>query len=436
MGDRSERLFERAKQLMPGGVNSPVRAFSSVGGTPRFIERARGARLWDADGNELVDLIGSWGAMIVGHAHPAVVEEIERAARSGTSFGTPCEAEIELAQEIISRVPSVERVRMVNSGTEAVMSALRLARAATGRSLVIKLEGCYHGHADPLLVRAGSGVATLGLPDSPGVPPSAARETLVAPFGDREAMEALFARHGDGVACVILEPIAGNMGVVEPPEGYLRFVRDLTRRHGALLVFDEVMTGFRVARGGAQELVGVTPDLTTFGKVIGGGLPVGAYAGPASLMDRVAPAGPVYQAGTLSGNPLAMAAGLATMRLLDRAAYEGLEAAGRRLEMGLHTAIDSVGTPATINRAGSMLTLFLGASSVTDFASARGADHGAYGRFFHEMLVRGVHLPPSGYEAWFLSLAHDEATIDGVVAAAREALHASVAAQAGHDATS
>ncbi len=418
--ERSEAAFARAARLMPGGVSSPVRAFGAVGGTPRFVRRASGARVWDVDGNELIDLVGSWGAMIAGHAHPAVVEAVERAARDGTSFGMPCEAEAALAAEIADRMPSVERARFVSSGTEAVMSAVRLARAATGREVIVKLEGCYHGHADGLLAKAGSGLATFGLPGSPGVPAEASRHTITLPFGDVGAMAEVFERHGASIAAVVLEPIAGNMGLVPPPEGYLESVRTLTADHGALLVFDEVMTGLRVSRGGAQELFGVAPDLTTLGKVIGGGLPVGAYGGRADLMSLVAPEGPVYQAGTLSGNPLGMAAGLATLSLLDAAAYDRLERAGRALEEGLRGALESEWEgPVAVQRVGSMLTAFFGADQVRDFAGASAADHAAFGRFFHAMLGRGVHLPPSGYEAWFLSLAHGPGEIETIIEAAR-----------------
>ena len=425
MSDSSENLFERARQLMPGGVNSPVRAFGSVGGTPRFISRAEGCYLFDADGRRYVDYIGSWGPMIAGHAHPAVRQALEQALRRGTSFGTPSALEVELAGEIVSRVRSIEKVRMVNSGTEAVMSALRLARAVTGRDKFIKFEGCYHGHADALLVKAGSGVATLGLPDSPGVTVGATQDTLSAVYNDLDSVERHFDQSGDQIAGLIVEPIAGNMGVVPPRGGFLEGLRQLTKDHSALLIFDEVMTGFRVARGGAQELYAVTPDITTLGKVIGGGLPVGAYGGPSKIMDHVAPAGAVYQAGTLSGNPLAMAAGLATLGLLDEQAYHRLETQAARLEQGLADLLTQAQVPACLQRVGSMVTLFFGPSSVTDFSDARAADHQRFAGFFQAMLAGGVHLPPSGYEAWFISLAHLDDDIEFTLSCASRALKSS-----------
>ncbi len=360
--------------------------------------------------------------MIAGHAAPEVVEAIHEAARRGTSYGTCCPAEVALAAEIVDRVPGVEKVRMVNSGTEAVMSAVRLARAATGRDRLVKFAGCYHGHADAMLVKAGSGVATLGLPDSPGVPQEAAAATLTAKYNDLDSVAALFDCRGDEIAAIIVEPIAGNMGVVPPDEGFLAGLRRVASAHGALLIFDEVMTGFRVARGGAAERFGVTPDLLTFGKIIGGGLPVGAYGGAAPFMDLIAPAGPVYQAGTLSGNPLAMAAGLATLRSLDDAAYTALEASAMRLEAGLREALRETGLCGTVQRVGSMLTLFFGVEQVRNFEGAVAADHAMFGAFFREMLQRGVLLPPSGYEAWFLSLAHDERIVAETLRAAEESM--------------
>ena len=420
--DSSEELFARAVELMPGGVNSPVRAFRGVGGTPRFIREARGATLTDVDGRTYVDYVGSWGPMILGHADPELVEALRDALARGTSYGAPTRLEIEMAEEIVDAVPSVEMVRMVNSGTEATMSALRLARGVTGRSKIVKFEGCYHGHGDSLLVKAGSGVATLGLPDSPGVPAPVAANTLTAPFNDPDALGQIFDAHGPDIAAVIVEPVAGNMGCVPPREGYLQHMRDLTRRHGALLVFDEVMTGFRLARGGAQELFGVTPDITTLGKIIGGGLPVGAYGASREIMEHVAPAGPVYQAGTLSGNPLAMTAGLVTLRRLrDEAVYERLERAGARLVEGMTEAAREAGVPVVTNRVGSMWTTFFTDEPVTDWTSASRADRAAFGRFFHAMLAEGVYLAPSQFEAGFISLAHADELIDRTVEAARRA---------------
>jgi glutamate-1-semialdehyde 2,1-aminomutase len=417
----SDQLFARARELMPGGVNSPVRAFGAVSGTPRVIRRGRGCRLEDVDGRSYLDYVGSWGAMILGHGDPAVKEAVARALEDGTSFGTASERELELAEEIVARVPSIKKLRMVSTGTEAVMSAVRLARAATGRRLIVKFDGGYHGHSDGLLAKAGSGLATAGLPASPGVTEGAARDTLSLPYNDVASVEHAFAEAGREIAAVLVEPVAGNMGVVPPQDGFLAALRRVSQGHGALLIFDEVITGFRVARGGAQELYGVTPDLTTLGKIVGGGLPAAAYGGRAELMAMVAPEGPVYQAGTLSGNPLAMAAGVATLRRLDAAAYARLEAAASRLAEGLQTLANEAGLPAVIQRVGSMLTLFFRAEPVRDFEEARGADHARFAAFFHEMLARGVHLPPSGYEAWFLSLAHDDAALEATLLAARAA---------------
>lgn len=424
-GTESQRWFDRARTVMPGGVNSPVRAFRAVGGTPPVIRQAEGCRLVDVDGRAYVDYVGSWGAMIAGHAHPEVVRRVSEAVAKGSSFGTSSTAEILLAEEIRRRVPFAEKIRMVNSGTEAVMSAIRLARAATGRSMVVKFDGGYHGHADGVLVRAGSGPATLGLADSPGVTPAAARDMLSIPYNDPHAVEAALAAFPDAVAAVIVEPVAGNMGVVPPEPTFLRHLREITSRYGALLIFDEVMTGFRVARGGAAERYAVKPDLVTFGKIIGGGFPVGAFAGPAGVMDRLAPDGPVYQAGTLSGNPVAMTAGLATLELLDESTYSQLESASARLEQGIRDALEDARVPATVHRVASMLTLFFTDRPVRNFDDARRADHARFARFFHAMLDSGAHLPPSGYEAWFVSLAHADDVIDFTVDCVRKALRSS-----------
>jgi glutamate-1-semialdehyde 2,1-aminomutase len=419
----SEELFARAQRLLPGGVDSPVRAFRAVGGTPRFLVRGEGARVLDADGNSYIDYLGSWGPLIHGHAPPAVVEAIVAAARDGTSFGAPTPREVELAELVTGAFPSVEMVRFVNSGTEATMSALRLARAFTGRDTILKFDGCYHGHADGLLVKAGSGPLSLGAPDSPGVPADMARHTLSVRYNDLAAVEAAFAAQPEAIAAVIVEPIAGNMGLVPPADGFLAGLREVTRRHGALLVFDEVITGFRVAFGGAQERYGVQPDLTCLGKVLGGGLPVGAYGGRREIMERMAPAGPVYQAGTLSGNPLAMAAGCAALRLLYGGdAYARLEALAAPLAEGLEAAAAAAGVPARVARVGSMLTLFFTDAPVVDYDTARTADTGRYARFFHGMLERGVYLPPSQFEVCFVSLAHTEADVEATVQAARAAL--------------
>jgi glutamate-1-semialdehyde 2,1-aminomutase len=420
--DNSEQLFARAVELMPGGVNSPVRAFRGVGGTPRFIREARGATMTDEDGRTYIDYVGSWGPMILGHADGEVTEAIREALARGTSYGAPTRLEIEMAEEIVDAVPSVEMVRMVNSGTEATMSAIRLARGATGRDKIVKFEGCYHGHGDSLLVKAGSGVATLGLPDSPGVPARLAENTITAPFNDAAALERVFDEHGRSVAACIIEPVVGNMGCVPPAGGYLQAVRDVTERHGALLIFDEVMTGFRLARGGAQALYDVRPDITTLGKIIGGGLPVGAYGASRALMREIAPAGPVYQAGTLSGNPLAMTAGLATLRRLrDPTVYERLERAGARLTAGLAEAARDAGLETTTNRVGSMWTSFFNPGPVTDWTSAARSDRDSYGRFFHAMLAEGVYLAPSQFEAAFIGLAHTDELLDRTVEAARKA---------------
>jgi glutamate-1-semialdehyde 2,1-aminomutase len=417
-------LFDEAKKYIPGGVNSPVRAFKSVGGSPVFLQSASGARVRDVRGKEYIDYVLSWGPMIVGHTNPRVVEAVQQQAALGTSFGAPCEAETELARMICERVPACERVRFVSSGTEATMSAIRLARGATSRDEVIKVEGCYHGHVDALLVQAGSGVMTLGIPGSPGVPAALAGLTHVVPFNDVEALAKLLTERGDKIACIIVEPIAGNMGVIPPSPGYLEQVRALTREHGALMILDEVMTGFRVHRSCAQGLYGIEPDLSTFGKVIGGGLPAAAYGGRAELMQQVAPTGPVYQAGTLSGNPLAMRAGIETLKILDEpGAYEKLEQMSARLEAGLAAAADTAGLRVTLNRVGSMMTGFFNDGPVTDYAAAAASDTERYAKFFHGMLQRGVYLAPSQFEAAFLSLNHGEREVDETIQSAKEVLH-------------
>ncbi len=416
---RSEELFNRAQQVIPGGVNSPVRAFKAVGGKPLFIQRGEGSRIWDADGKEYIDYIGSWGPLIFGHRSPEVLRALNQTLTIGTSFGAPTEGEVELAELITSILPSIDKVRLVNSGTEATMSAIRLARGFTGRERIVKFDGCYHGHGDSLLVRAGSGVATFGLPDSPGVPQSLAELTTVLPYNDQGALKNEFDRRGKEIAGVIVEPIAGNMGCVAPRRGFLELLRDVTKRSGSVLIFDEVMTGFRVALGGAQQLYGVAPDLTTLGKVIGGGLPVGAYGGRAEIMDRVAPAGPVYQAGTLSGNPLAVSAGLATLKRLQREdPYGRLEARGASLQRSLLDIATKFDVPVRLNRVGSMLTLFFSDREVTDFASAKTSDLQKFNAFFHAMLDQGIYLPPSQFEVAFISAAHTESDIDQTIKAA------------------
>jgi glutamate-1-semialdehyde 2,1-aminomutase len=405
---RSEDLFARARTVIPGGVDSPVRAFGGVGGTPVFIDRGEGAFLIDVDGNRYIDLVQSWGALLFGHARPEIVEAAVRAAAKGTSFGTPTVGEVELAQRIVDAIPSVEQVRLVNSGTEAAMSAIRLARGATGRDLVVKFEGCYHGHSDSLLAKgAGSGLATLGIPSSPGVTEGSAKDTLTAPFNDLEAVRAIFAERGDEVAVLVVEPVAANMGVVPPVPGFLEGLRELCNEHGALLLFDEVITGFRIALGGAQTVYGVTPDLTALGKVMGGGFPCAAFGGPATLMERLAPTGPVYQAGTLSGNPVAVAAGIAALDLARTTdPYPGLEATADVLTDGIAAAFAAAEIPVTINRAGSMFSVFFADGPIRNFSDAGGASHDRYARLFHHLLAAGVYLPPSGYELWTLSTTH------------------------------
>jgi glutamate-1-semialdehyde 2,1-aminomutase len=419
---RSEELFSRAQEVIPGGVNSPVRAFRAVGGKPLFIQRGEGSRIWDVDGREYIDYVGSWGPLIFGHRSPEVLLALDHALKIGTSFGAPTEGEVELAELITSILPSIDKVRLVSSGTEATMSAIRLARGFTGRERIVKFDGCYHGHGDSLLVRAGSGVATFGLPDSPGVPHGLAELTTVLPYNDERALKIEFEKRGREIAGVIVEPIAGNMGCVAPRPGYLELLRDLTKRSGSVLIFDEVMTGFRVALGGAQQLYGIRPDLTTLGKVIGGGLPVGAYGGRADIMDRVAPAGPVYQAGTLSGNPLAVSAGLATLRRLQKEdPYGRMEQRGANLQKALISAAGKHTVPVRVNRIGSMLTLFFTDREVTDFESARASDLNRFNTFFHAMLAEGIYLPPSQFEVAFISAAHTESDIDHTIKAATRA---------------
>ncbi|MBN2449280.1 MAG: glutamate-1-semialdehyde 2,1-aminomutase [Lentisphaeria bacterium] len=420
---RSEALWQTARMLIPGGVNSPVRAFGAVGGTPVFADHASGSVLVDVDGNRYIDYVMSWGPLILGHAPPAVIKAVREACGRGTSFGMPTAGENELAQAIVNCVPGIEKVRLVSSGTEAAMSALRLARGYTRRDFVIKFEGCYHGHVDGLLAAAGSGVATFAVPDTAGVPAGYAEKTLVAPYNDLDAAAAVFDAFPGQIAGVIVEPVAGNMGVVAPAPGFLEGLREQTRRHGALLVFDEVITGFRLGLGGAQELYGVIPDLTVLGKIIGGGLPAAAYGGRAEIMDALAPGGPVYQAGTLSGNPLAVAAGLAALReLIAAPPYASLEARAAFLAEGLGEAAQDAGIPVWQNRVGSMQTLFFADTPVTDYASAKTADARRYARFFHAMLARGVALAPSQFEACFVSTAHSEEDLERTIAAAREAL--------------
>ena len=421
--DQSRKLQKRAEMMIPGGVNSPVRAFRAVGGDPPFVVRGQGCRIWDADENEYLDYISSWGPLILGHAAPVVIEALGAALRNGTSFGASTPAEADLAELVISAFPSIEKVRFVSSGTEATMSAIRLARAYTKRSYIVKFEGCYHGHADSLLVKAGSGVATLGIPGSAGVPEEFTQFTLALPYNDPDALEEAFRKFKHQIACVIVEPVVGNMGCVPPARGYLEALRAVTSKDGAVLIFDEVMTGFRVAFGGAQELYTLQPDLTTMGKIIGGGLPVGAYGGPSVIMDLVAPLGPMYQAGTLSGNPLAMAAGYAQLRYLKEhpGIYGQLDTLSGQLVAGVAAAAKAAAVPMTHNRVGSMFTWFFTPGPVTDWNSASKSDTEAFGRFFRNMLEGGIYLPPSQYEAAFLSAAHTEQDVQKTIAAAKHA---------------
>lgn len=419
--NKSISLFQEAQTLLPGGVDSPVRAFRAVGGQPLFIDCGKGPYLYDVDGNRYIDYVLSWGPLITGHAHPNVVKAIQDAALKGTSYGAPSPLEIELAKRVMEFMPNIEMIRFVNSGTEATMSALRLARAFTKRDKIIKFDGCYHGHADLLLVQAGSGVATLGLPDSPGVPADTVKDTLVADFNSLDSVEALFQKYPEQIAAIIVEPVAGNMGVVPPVPGFLQGLRVITQREGALLIFDEVMTGFRVHKGGAQALYNVKPDLTTLGKVIGGGLPVGAYGGRKEIMQMVAPAGPMYQAGTLAGNPLAMSAGLATLELIhDEKVWEEMEARGGQLDAGIESAAKKAGVPIRQTRVGTMRTTFFSETQPVDWNTVKVADKVQFGKFFQKMLANGVYLAPSQFEAGFLSIVHDENVIEGTLHAVEE----------------
>jgi glutamate-1-semialdehyde 2,1-aminomutase len=419
----SERLFERAAHRIPGGVNSPVRAWGAVGGHPAFVQRARGCQLWDVDGNVYIDYLGSWGPMILGHAHPAVLTALRDAMSNGTSFGAPTAGEVDLAESLCTAIPSMDMVRLVNSGTEATMTAIRLARGFTGRARILKFAGCYHGHVDALLVRAGSGAATFGVPDSAGIPEATISQTLVLPHNDLDRVRELFAAEGDSIAAVIVEPVVGNMGLVPPAPGFLEGLREVTAAAGALLIFDEVITGFRLCYGGYQNLIGVQPDLTCLGKIIGGGLPLAAFGGRRDIMEYLAPLGPVYQAGTLSGNPLAVAAGRAILRELARpGVYERLEELGARLEAGMRAALGDFPHATTLHRVGSLFTLFFGLESVPDAGAAGGCDRELYGRWFRGMLEEGIYLAPSQFECGFVSFAHGEAEIDATIAAGRRVL--------------
>ena len=415
---KSTQLYRRALKKIPGGVNSPVRAWKAVGGIPKFIRRGKGSHIIDVDKKKYIDFVASWGPLILGHANRSVLRQLEEVAKNGTTFGAPTEGEIKLAEAVCRLVPSIQKLRLVSSGTEATMSAIRLARAYTNRTKVVKFDGCYHGHTDGLLVKAGSGVATLGLPDSPGIPRGFARETLVATFNDVGSVEKLFYRHGKSIAAVIVEPVCGNMGVIPPAPTFLSSLRKITRSHGTLLIFDEVITGFRLTLGGAQQLYGIKPDLTCLGKFLGGGLPLAAFGGQRKIMDLLAPEGPVYQAGTLSGNPLAVAAGLATLSLLSRQGiYKALEGRGKRLQDGFEDVLRKHRISATINRIGSMMTIFFGVEKVRNAAEARKCDRKLFARFFHGMLKRGIYMPPAPFEAAFVSVAHTMADLDRTIAA-------------------
>ena len=420
---KSKELFKKAKKLIPGGVNSPVRAFKSVGGEPLFIKKASGSKIYDADGNEYIDYVGSWGPMIVGHSNPKVVSALKKAIVNGTSYGAPTELEVQLAEMVIKAFPSIEMVRMVNSGTEATMSAIRLARAYTNRNKVIKFEGCYHGHVDSLLVKAGSGAATLGLPDSPGVPPDFAKNTITIPFNDIERVKDVLEKEGEKIACIILEPVIGNIGVVPPKNGFLQELREVTKKYGIVLIFDEVMTGFRVAYGGTQELYNIKADLTCLGKIIGGGLPVGAYGGKREIMEMVAPAGPVYQAGTLSGNPLAMTAGIETLKILSKSGiYKKLDKISEKLCKGMEDGARESGIPVYSTRVGSMFSMFFTDKEVIDYTTAKTSDINRFSKYFSLMLKGGIYLAPSQFEAGFVSLAHSDSDIDRTIEVSRKTL--------------